>query len=53
MHTLCIKLITIKGVLYNTGNCTQYYVMTYTGKGAEKEYIYIKSNCHAVHLKFT
>ena len=33
---LYIKLITNKDLLYNTGNSTQYSVMTYMGKESKK-----------------
>ena len=35
------------------GNYTQYFVITYKKKESEKEYIYIKLNRYAVHLKLT
>ena len=38
---LYIKQITNKDLLYSTGNCTQYPVMTYTGKVSEKEWIHV------------
>ena len=38
---LYIKQITNKDLLYNTGNYTQYLVVTYNGKESKKEYIYI------------
>ena len=34
---LYIKQITIKNLLYSTGNSTQYFVMTYMGVESEKE----------------
>ena len=33
------KLIINKDLLYSTGNFTQYLVITYNGKGSEKECI--------------
>ena len=48
---LCIKQITSKHILYTTGNCTQYFVITCKGKEYEKEQIYI--NHFAIHLKLT
>ena len=33
---LYIKQITNKNLLYSTGNCTQYSVMTYMGKESKK-----------------
>ena len=36
---LCIKQIINKDLLYNTGNSTQYSVITYMGKKSEKEWI--------------
>ena len=45
IHTLlCIKQITNENLLYSTGNCVQYLVITYNGKEFEKEYIYIYIN---------
>ena len=39
---LYIKQITNKGLLYSTGNSTQYSVMTYIyGKESKKEWIYV------------
>ena len=38
---LYIKQITNKDLLYSTGNYAQYFVITYTGKESEKEYIYM------------
>ena len=38
---LYIKQITNKGLLYSTGNSTQYSVMTYMGKDSKKEWIYV------------
>ena len=37
---LYIKEINNKDLLYNTGNCIQYLVITYNGKESEKEYMY-------------
>ena len=43
-----------KNLLYSTGNYTQYFVITYTGKGSKREYyIYIWLNHFAMHLKLT
>ena len=44
-----------KDLLYNTGNSTQYSVMTYMGKESKKEwmYVYIELNLFAVQLKLT
>ena len=52
---LYIKQITHKGLLYGTGNSTQYSVMTCMGKESEKEqiYVYVKLNYFAIHLKLT
>ena len=33
--TLYIKYVTNKGLLYSTGNCTQYFITTYKGKESE------------------
>ena len=38
---LYIKQITNKGLLYSTGNSTQYSVMAYMGKEPKKEWIYV------------
>ena len=38
---LYIKQINSKDLLYNTGNSTQYSVMTYMGKESKKERIYV------------
>ena len=38
---LYMKEITKKCLLYNTGNSTQYSVMTYVGKESKKEWIYV------------
>ena len=38
MHTIIYK-ITNEDLLYITGNCTQYFIITYKGKESEKEYI--------------
>ena len=38
---LYIKHITDKDLLYSTGNSTQYPVVTYRGKGSEKEQMYV------------
>ena len=38
---LYIIKITNKHLLYNTGNYTQYLVITYNGKESDKEYICI------------
>ena len=38
---LYIKQITNKDLLYSTGNCTQYPVMTYMRKVSEKEWIHV------------
>ena len=34
---LYVKQITNKDLLYSTGNCTQYFVITYKGKKSEKK----------------
>ena len=39
---LYIKQISIKDLLYSTGNCIQYLEITYNRKEYEKVYIYIK-----------
>ena len=58
---LYIEWIKNKVLLYSTGNCTQYFVITCKGKEPEKEYlsIYISicpsiylNHC-AVHIKLT
>ena len=36
---LSIKQIINKDLLYSTGNCTQYSVMTYMGKDSKKEWV--------------
>ena len=42
MYTLLyIKQIGNKDLLYGTGESMQYYVITYTGKDSEKEWIYV------------
>ena len=42
MYTLqYMKQITNKNQLYNTGNSTQYSVITYLGKESKKEWIYV------------
>ena len=38
---LYIKQITNKDLMYNTGNSTQYSVMTYMGKESKKDWIYV------------
>ena len=38
---LYIKEITNKGLLYSTGNSTQYFVMTCMGKESKKDWIYV------------
>ena len=38
---LNIKQINNKDLLYSTGNCIQYIVITSNGKESEKDYIYI------------
>ena len=43
------KTIISKDLLYGTENSTQYSVITYMGKEAEKEYVYMAY--FAVHLK--
>ena len=35
-----------KDLLYSTGNCIQYLVITYNVKESEKEYIYIHTHTH-------
>ena len=51
---LCIKQVINKDLLYNTGNSTQYSVITYMGKNLKKNglYIYIQLNHFSVHLKY-
>ena len=41
VNILYIKYITNKDHLYNTGNSTQYSVITYKGKGTIKEGIHV------------
>ena len=42
MYTLLfIKQITNKDLLYNTGNPTQYSVISYMGKESKKEWMYV------------
>ena len=36
---LYVKYRTNKDLLYSTGNYSQYFVITYTGKESEKEYV--------------
>ena len=43
--------MTNKALLYSTGNCIQYLVITYNGKESEKEYK--ETNHFAEHLKLT
>ena len=38
---LCIKQMMSEGLLYSTGDYTQYLVITYNGKESEKYIIYI------------
>ena len=38
---LYIKQVNNRDLLYSRGNYTQYFIITYKGKGSEKEYIYI------------
>ena len=47
-----MKQITNKNLLYSTGSCTQYLVITHNGKQSENEYTY-KLNHFAVCLKLT
>ena len=43
MYTLLyVKQINNNDLLYSTGNCIKYLVITYNGKNPEKEYKYIK-----------
>ena len=37
MHTTVYKIDNQQGILYSTGNSTQYSVITNIGKGSEKE----------------
>ena len=41
IHTTVYKQVTNRDLLYNTGNSTQYSVMTYMGKESKKEWIYV------------
>ena len=41
MHPTIYKIGKQQGLLYTTGNYTQYFVISYVGKESEKEYIYI------------
>ena len=52
---LYIKIANQQGLLYSTGNSTQYSVMTYMGKESGKEwiYVYIQMDHFAVQLKLT
>ena len=50
-YTTIYKIDNKKDLLYNIGNCIQYFVITSKGKESEKEYIYL-NHC-AVHLKLT
>ena len=45
--------MTNKGLLYSTGNYTQYFVIVYKGKESGKEYICIYLNHTVVHMKLT
>ena len=45
--------MTNKGLLYSTGNYTQYFVITYKGKESGKEYICIYLSHTFVHMKLT
>ena len=49
--TLRMQSINNKDLPYSTGNYIQYPTMNHNGKEYEKEYIYIKLNHFAVHLK--
>ena len=57
MYTLPLHLkwITIKDLLYSTGNSAQYSAITYVGKEFEKEEIrvYVQLNHFAVRLKLS
>ena len=48
MHTTIYKID--KDLLYNTGNYTQYFTITYKGKESEKS-IYVQLNHGATYLK--
>ena len=54
-HIYYIKQITNEDLLYGRGNYTQYFVMTYKRKEAEKEHSYSSKNLNhcVVHLKLT
>ena len=57
MYTLLLHLkwITIKDLLYSTGNSAQYSAITYMGKEFEKEEIrvYVQLNHFAIRLKLS
>ena len=42
-----------KGLLYSTGNYSQYFLIVYKGKESGKEYICIYLNHTVVHMKLT
>ena len=52
---LYIRQIINKGLLYSTGNSTQYSVINYLAKESEKEqvYVYVYLNHFAVYLILT
>ena len=58
---LYIKYFNNKGLLYSKGNSNLYLLITYNGKGSEKEYTYVcvrvcvysKLSHFAIHLKLT
>ena len=52
---LHIKQLNNKDLLYSTRDYIQYLIITYMGKGSEKEqmYMYGELNHFAVHLKLT
>ena len=41
-YTHYIYKIINKDLLYSTGNCTQYSLMTYMGTESKKEWIYVR-----------
>ena len=49
----CIKQLINKGLLYNTGSYTQYFVVTYKGKDSEKTILTHISESFVVYLKLT
>ena len=47
-HTTYIRYIINKALLYNTGNATQYFVITYMRREPKKEWIYVSDQIRSV-----